>query len=199
MNNILYKSGNGLYVNMTNKCPCACTFCIRNTSDFVGEIDSLWLEREPTVSEIIAQFDNFNLADFDEIVFCGFGEPSERLKEAGEVCKYIRTISNIPIRINTNGLSNLIHGQSTEELFNVFDTVSISLNSPDKEKYLAVTQPCFGEHSFEEMLKFAKNVSNYVENVAFTVVDVIGDDDIELSRALAEKIGIPLRVRTYSA
>ena len=76
---ILYKVHNNLYVNLTNKCPCSCTFCLRQTMDHVGESDSLWLTREPEYEEIIADFANFNVDAFDELVFCGFGEPTERI------------------------------------------------------------------------------------------------------------------------
>jgi len=49
---ILYKVHNNLYVNLTNKCPYACTFCLRQTMDRIGESDRLWLEREPSVEEV---------------------------------------------------------------------------------------------------------------------------------------------------
>ncbi len=198
MDNILYKEKNGLYVNITNKCPCACTFCIRNTSDSVGDVDSLWLSHEPSLTEVLAEFSKYNLDDYDELVFCGFGEPTERLYDMLEICKYVKSISNIKIRLNTNGLSNLINNAPTEHLFkDMFDTVSISLNSPNKEKYLEVTNPCFGEKAFEEMLKFSKNLGKYVKNTVFTVVNTIPEKDIEDSRKLAEELGIKFRVRNY--
>ncbi len=200
MNNILYEERDGLYVNMTNKCPCACTFCVRNTSNAVGNVDTLWLEKEPTVQEIIDEFNKRDLSKYREVVFCGFGEPTQRLVEMLEVCKYIRSISSISIRLNTNGLANLIHGKPTEEMFaGAFDVISISLNSPSKEEYLAVTRPKFGEDSFEAMLMFAKHVKQYVPDVAFSVVDVIGKDAIDKSYELSKKLEVPLRVRKYSS
>ena len=53
---ILYRVHHGLYVNLTNRCSCACTFCVRGLSDSVGEAESLWLSREPTYEEVIAAF-----------------------------------------------------------------------------------------------------------------------------------------------
>jgi TatD family-associated radical SAM protein len=76
---ILYKVHNNLYVNLTNKCPCACTFCLRQTMDRIGESDRLWLEREPSKEEVIAEFDRFDMEQYGEVVFCGFGEPIEAL------------------------------------------------------------------------------------------------------------------------
>ena len=87
---ILYKVHNNLYVNLTNKCPCSCTFCLRQTMDHVGESDSLWLTREPEYDEIIADFANFDVASFDELVFCGFGEPTERIDVLLKVARYFK-------------------------------------------------------------------------------------------------------------
>ena len=104
---ILYELGDSLYVNMTNKCPCACTFCIRMEQDNVNGQDNLWLPHEPSVEEILEDFKNFKLEDYKELVFCGYGEPLIRLQEVIEVCKHVRNISDIKIRVNTNGFQIL--------------------------------------------------------------------------------------------
>ena len=96
---ILYKVHNNLYVNLTNKCPCACTFCLRQTRDHMEDSGVLWLEKEPTVDEVIADFANFNMDDYDEVVFCGFGEPTERIDVLLEVAAYVKKTYNKPTRI----------------------------------------------------------------------------------------------------
>ena len=90
MMTITYPVYNGIYVNMTNRCPCACTFCLRHLSDHVQGSDSLWLDREPTVKEVCDSIDTWDLTKYSEIVFCGYGEPTERLNDLLEVAKYIR-------------------------------------------------------------------------------------------------------------
>ena len=105
---ILYKVHHGLYVNLTNKCPCACTFCLRQTMDHVGESHSLWLEREPSAEEVIAEFAKFDMNEFEEVVFCGFGEPTEALPVLLKVAAYVKETFSKPVRINTNGMGNLI-------------------------------------------------------------------------------------------
>ena len=100
---LLYKVHNGLYVNLTNKCPFACTFCLRSTMNHVGEATNLWLEREPSAEEVIKEFSKWNVEEFDEIVFCGFGEPTEAFDVLLEVAKYIKATYKIPTRINTYG------------------------------------------------------------------------------------------------
>ena len=103
------------------------------------------------------------------------------------------------IRLNTNGLSDLIHKRSTaKEICQAVDSISISLNMPDAASYNEVVRPAYGEKSFDAMLKFARDCKQYLDDVRFTVVDVIGEEKVEQSRILAAQNGIPLRVRKYS-
>ena len=193
---ILYDYEDSLYVNLTNKCPCACVFCIRKETDHVGNSDSLWLDHEPTVEEVKKEFKNFDLNKYEEIVFCGYGEPLVRINEVVEVAKYIRSISNIKIRVNTNGLSDLIHNKKTAQMLkDNIDAVSISLNAPNKVKYNEVTKPKFGEKSYEALLDFATDFKKYIKEVNFSVVDEINEKEIQESKELAESMNIPLRVR----
>lgn len=197
---ILYTVGDKLYVNMTNRCPCRCTFCIRNNGDGAYGSDSLWLEREPSVNEIKTEFEKYgDLSQFSEVVFCGYGEPMERAEELAEIAGWLKEKHDIKIRLNTNGLGDKIHGRSTAELLKgKMDIVSVSLNSCDRDKYNAVTRPKWDD-SFEAMLSFASECKKYVPKVMFTVVDVISAEEIEGSRILAEKLGIELRVRSYDS
>lgn len=200
MMTVTYPVSTGIYVNMTNRCPCACTFCIRNHKDHVFESDTLWLDREPTVGEICDSIDAWDLSEYDEIVFCGFGEPTERLYDLLEVAKYIKSKSDIKIRINTNGLSDLIWNKSTApELKGLIDAVSISLNATNKEDYLKVVRPKFGIDSFDAMLRFTKECTQYVPCVMMTVVDVVtSKEDQEKCRRICESVGATFRVRPYT-
>lgn len=201
MMTITYAAGSAIYVNMTNRCPCSCTFCLRHNKDHVFDSDSLWLEREPTVQEICDSFDKWDLTKYNEIVFCGYGEPTERLFDLLEVAKYIRSKSNINIRINTNGLADLIWNESTApRLEGLIDTVSISLNATNKEDYYKVVRPKFGIDSYDSMLRFTKDCTKYVPSVVMTVVDVVtSKEDQELCRKICESVGATLRVRPYVA
>ncbi|MCC3862993.1 TIGR04100 family radical SAM protein [Terrisporobacter petrolearius] len=193
---ILYDYKESLYVNITNKCPCSCVFCIRKETDHVGNSDSLWLDHEPTVEEVKNEFKKFNLENYDEIVFCGYGEPLVRINEVIEIAKYIRSFSDLKIRVNTNGLSDLIHNKKTAILLkDNIDSVSISLNAPNKIRYNEVTRPKFGERSFDALLNFAEDCKEYIEEVNFSVVDEINNDEIEEAQKLADKMNIVLRVR----
>ena len=199
MMTVTYAAGTAIYVNMTNRCPCACTFCLRHNKDHVFNSDSLWLDREPTVEEVCNSLNAWDLTQYKEIVFCGYGEPTERLYDLLEVAKYIKTKSNIKIRINTNGLADLIWKESTApKLAGLIDAVSISLNATKKEEYLKVVRPKFGIESYDAMLKFTKDCTAYVPSVVMTVVDVVTSaEEQAICRRICESVGATLRIRPY--
>ena len=199
MMTITYPVKTGIYVNMTNRCPCACTFCLRHNGEGVYGSDSLWRGREPTVKEVCDSIDTWDLSKYNEIVFCGYGEPTERLYDLLEVAKYIKSKSDIKIRINTNGLADLIWNEKTApKLEGLIDTVSVSLNATNKEEYLKVVRPKFGIDSYDAMLNFTKDCSKYVPNVVMTVVDVVtSKEEQEICGKICESVGAVLRVRPY--
>lgn len=196
---ITYPVKNGIYVNMTNRCPCACTFCLRKNGDSIFGSDPLWLDREPTVQEICESIDTWDLKEYDEVVFCGYGEPTERLDDLLKVSEYIKSKSNIKIRINTNGLADLIWGEKTApKLKGLIDTVSVSLNTTNKEDYLKIVRPKFGIESYDAMLSFTKDCTEFVPNVVMTVVDVVTTkEEQEICKKICESVGAKLRVRPY--
>lgn len=201
MMTVTYPVKNGIYVNMTNRCPCACTFCLRHNGDGVYGSDSLWLDREPSVAEICESLNGWDLTKHSEIVFCGYGEPTERLDDLLKVAAYIKSKSDIPVRINTNGLSDLINNcRTAPKLKGLIDTVSISLNSSDKEEYFRTVRPKFGIDSYDAMLRFAKDCTDFVPNVIMTVVDVVtSKEEQERCREICESVGATLRVRPYES
>ena len=169
---ILYKVHNNLYVNLTNKCPYSCTFCLRQTMDRIGESGRLWLEREPSYDEVIAEFEKFNMDEYEEVVFCGFGEPTEAFEVLKKVAAFVKETYHMPIRLNTNGLGNLVNGRDiTPEMEGLIDTVSISLNTPNADRYHELVRSKFGDKSFDAMLDFARSSTKYVSNVVMTTVD----------------------------
>ncbi|MCL2054509.1 MAG: TIGR04100 family radical SAM protein [Oscillospiraceae bacterium] len=194
---IAYAVKGNLYLNLTNRCPCACTFCIRANGDGVYGSDSLWLEREPTAEEVIACLNSLTMSQYGEVVFCGYGEPMERAADVALLGRYIKETFAVATRLNTNGLGDKINGKPTAELLaGAVDTVSISLNAGTKEGYMSVTRPKWDD-SFEAMLKFAADCKKHIQSVVFTVVDVLTAEDLEKCREISKNMGIPLRIRGY--
>ena len=198
---ILYEVYDNLYVNLTNKCPCACTFCLRQTRDEMNHSGSLWLEREPDVEEVKAEFDKFDMQKYKEVVFCGFGEPTERLEDLLEIAAFVKDKFNKPIRINTNGLSDLIWQKDTAPMYKgLVDTVSISLNTPNKERYYELTRSKFGIDSFDAMLNFAGNVSKYVPHVVLsTVATTLTAEEEHQCAQICERLGVTYRIRPWES
>jgi radical SAM enzyme (TIGR04100 family) len=198
---ITYPLKSGLYVNLTNRCPCACVFCLRQNSPGVFGTDSLWLDHEPSVDEVVASIESRNLDDFTELVFCGYGEPTERLDDLLAVAKHVKGVRpDMLVRINTNGLSDLIHGRPTAaKLKGLVDTVSISLNTPDPEEYLKICRPKFGIGSWQAMLDFAASCKEYVPDVVMTIVgEPVTTPEVQAKcKAITDRLGVRLRIRPY--
>ena len=194
---VIYDYGGGLYINMTNRCPCRCDFCIRTMTDSLWEADSLWLKREPSADELISMFDDRDLSRYDEVVFCGYGEPTERIDTMFSLCDHIRKTTDLKIRLNTNGLSDLINQKPTaEEIAGKLDAVSVSLNAPTARKYLKLCHPDYGIGAFEAILDFTREIKQYMDDVTMSVVSSsISREDIEECRKIAGGLGVKFRVR----
>lgn len=198
MMTITYEVGDGLYVNMTNRCSNSCDFCIRKLSDGAYGSDSLWLEREPTVDEIIDSIFAHDLAKYSELVFCGYGEPTERIDDLIEVARRVKAVSPIRIRVNTNGHAQLLHpNRDVTSIFEgVIDVVSISLNTANAAEYQKVCHSRFGERAYDALIRFAGEVRSHVNEVQLSVVrGCIPDEDIEVCKKIADRVGVTLRVR----
>lgn len=199
MSDIIYTYKNNVYFNITNRCTCRCIFCIRNEKDTLGDAEELWHNHEPSLQEIKHAIDQFDFTGYQEAIFCGYGEPTCTYVNLIETAKYMKQkYPHIHLRINTNGLGELYNKRPIiDEMAEYIDAVSISLNAPNAERYQEVTQPSF-ENAFHEMLNFAKKAKETFSSVQFSVVSIINEQEITESQQLADKMGIPLKVRIYS-
>ena len=152
-----YVVGDGIYINLTNKCSNRCEFCIRQNADGAYGSDSLWLEREPTVEEVLADLDRRDMAKFSEAVFCGYGEPTYRLDDMLKIAKEIKRRYGMKTRLNTNGHSSAIHGFDTSPAFEgALDSISISLNAPNADRYNEICHPVYKNSAYFSLIDFAK-------------------------------------------
>ena len=200
MMTISYEYEGALYVNLTNRCDCACVFCLRHNGPG-GSIyaHDLWLTREPTKEEILASIESRDLSKYRQLVFVGFGEPSYRFDDICWVIDQMKARGEkIFTRMDTNGTGSLINGRDiAPEFAGRFDMVSVSLNTDTAEKYDALCHPQ-QENAYEAMKAFTKEVRKYVPTVMMTVVDTIPAEEIENCRRICEEeIGAVYRVREY--
>lgn len=193
-------TGKNVYVNMTNKCPCNCIFCLRQTKKQL-EGNNLWLkEGEPSVEEVLEMFAKYDLSVINELVFCGFGEPLERLYDVCFVIDALKkSYPSLKVRVNTIGLANLIYEKDiTPMLKGRVDTISISLNAPDEEEFLEITRSRYGLKSYEAIKEFAVLSKQYVPNVVMTVVEkVMPEEKIKKCQKICQDLGVTLRVRPF--
>lgn len=196
---ILYKVHNNLYVNLTNRCTASCVFCLRNERETVGESSTLWLEREPSVEEVKEEFKKFNMDEYEEVVFCGYGEPTERIDDLLKIAEFIKEKYGKKIRLNTNGQGSLANGKDIAPLMKgLIDTVSISLNNPDAKGYQEIVRSKFGEQAFQAMLDFAKEVKDYVPEVVLsTVSTTITEEEENQCREICKNLGVKYRIRPF--
>jgi TatD DNase family protein len=194
MSSITYTIGNNLYINLTNRCTNKCGFCIRYKTQLFNAKNDLWLKDEPSAKEVIASIKDPK--NYDEIVFCGYGEPLIRLGEVKEIAKWVKENGG-RVRIDTNGHGNLIHKRNIlPELKGLVDSISISLNAENSATYDMLCHPDFGEASFNAIIDFAKGAKEYIPSVELSVVGMPGVD-IKAAQKIAEEIGAAFRVRTY--
>lgn len=198
MADILYTYKNQVYANITNRCDCSCQFCVRTHKDRVGEAENLWFQSEPTLEEIKKTMDEFDFNGYDELVFCGYGEPTCALENLLASAAYAKEKYGVKIRLNTNGLANLYHKRNVvPELAKVIDSVSISLNAPTAEKYQEVTRPQF-ENAFPALLEFASLAEEAFAHTQLSIVDVLPEEEIKACQKIADDRGIYLKIRKFS-
>jgi TatD DNase family protein len=191
---ISYKIRNSLYLNLTNRCTNACVFCAkRNDFHVTGHL--LQLADEPTVRAVLDEVGD--PGRYDEVVFCGFGEPLLRLEEvkaiAGELKKKGATI-----RVNTDGLASLVHGRDVlPELSGLVDAISVSMNAGDADSYAKICPNRYGASSFPALLDFLREAPKHIPSVTATAVALPGLDTDAVARLAASIPGVAFRLRPY--
>ena len=194
----VYVLDGNLYINLTNKCSNGCDFCVRNErTSYYGNY--LWLKHgEPTVEKVIAAANGLgDISRFKEAVFCGFGEPTYKVAEMVALCDYFHN-KGLKTRLNTNGQGNLINKRDiVPDLKGKIDLVNVSLNASCAEKYQKICRSQFREMAFDAIIEFAKICRRNGVNCRFSIVDCIGEEEVEACKRVAEKTRVPLYIRSY--
>lgn len=191
---IAYRIRNSLYLNITNRCTNSCTFCTK-FQDFNVKGHQLKLEHEPDVQEIIDAIGDPQA--YEEIVFCGYGEPLLRLDCVIKVARWLKE-HGVKVRINTDGQANLVHGRNVlPELEGLVDSISISLNASSAEEYQRLCRSRFGPEGYNGVKEFISEATKYIPSVTASAVTVPGVD-IEACAAVAAELGAEFRKRIYN-
>jgi TatD family-associated radical SAM protein len=195
----VYWLDNKLYLNITNRCSNHCFFCLKNFKRGVGGFN-LKLSEEPSFGQITGELDQvLGMRNWDEVVFCGFGEPTERLDVLLELARWIRQHYGRPlrIRVNTNGHGYLLNrGRDVAAELKAagVDKVSVSLNAGDRETYVEICKPTFAG-AYEAVMEFIRKAKPVlqVEATAVRMPEV----DVTKAKAVANCLGVEFRIREY--
>lgn len=191
---IAYRIRNSLYLNITNRCTNHCTFCAK-FRDFQVKGHQLKLDHEPDFAEVVAAIGDPTA--YEEVVFCGYGEPLLRLDLIKEVAGWLKQ-QHVKVRINSDGQANLVHQRNIlPELEGLIDEISISLNAPDAEHYQRICQSKYGEQGYAAVKEFIRLAPRYIPTVVASAVTVPGID-IAACEGVAQQLGVEFRQRIYN-
>jgi TatD DNase family protein len=189
----VYRLKDSLYINLTIRCNADCVFCDRK-GEAVIKGHNLRIEREPGAREVIDAIGD--PLRYDEIVFCGYGEPTIRLDVLKEVAAAVKSRGG-KTRLNTDGHGNVINRRNiVPELAGLIDAVSISLNSTDPAQYGALMR-IDGEKFFAAMVEFAREAVRLLPRVVLTIVDLNDVDREKARRFVEEEIGATFYMRPF--
>lgn len=201
MRQIVYRFHNALYINLTNRCPNSCVFCIK--TKFAMRFDKYDLNlcgQEPSCDEVVSALQKEMAQEpVKEIVFCGYGEPTMRLKILLETAEKIKQLyPAVKLRLNTVGLGSLVNGRDISgELAKNIDEISISLNSPDSQEWLKIVRPKpeYAAQGYQAMLDFIRACAPKIN----TIVSIVDKQniDVEKTKKLAQSLGAKLRIREF--
>ena len=192
---IAYPIRDSLYLNITNRCTNSCRFCPKFSGGMVKG-HHLLLSHEPDLAEVLSAMGD--PTRYDEVVFCGYGEPLLRLDLVKEIASRLKKIG-VKVRVNSDGQANLVYGRNiVPELVGLVDTLSISLNAADASTYQQLCHSGFGEAGYEGVKAFIRAANGIIPNVVASVV-AFPDLDLAACRQVAAELGVPLREREYDS
>lgn len=191
---IAYGIRNSLYLNITNRCTNHCTFCAKFKS-YTVKGHYLRLRQEPSFADVVRAAGP-EPEKYDEVVFCGFGEPLIRVDLVRQAGMHFKRLG-CKIRIDTDGLANLVHKRNVLPELMFVDCISVSLNAPDSGTYQRLVKTPFGDKAYPAILYFLREAKKFIPKVVASVVAVPGLD-IEACRKVAEDdLGVAFRIREY--
>jgi TatD family-associated radical SAM protein len=189
---ISYTIGDNLYLNITDRCTLECRFCPKHNGSVQVHQYDLSLAHRPSQEDILRSLGD--PTDYREVVFCGFGEPTLRLKVLLETARHIKQAGG-RVRVNTDGLANRVHKRNVlPELAQCVDALSVSMNAHNDAVYTRHCAPALAG-SFDAMLDFLRLAPGYIDEVTATAIDGLDGVDIAACRRLAEGLGVGFRRR----
>jgi len=195
---LVYPIRRKVYVNVTNDCSNACEFCPRSTGDLTVRGHDLALGEDPAAEDFLVALERLGAAQYEEVVFCGFGEPTLRLDVVEEVAREVKRRWHLPTRLDTNGHGSALNGRDiVPELVGLIDSVSVSLNAADAATYDRLCRPAI-DRAFETVCDFLRACKGRIPRVRATAVAVPGLDVEAVRRLARDDLGVDFEARAYN-
>ena len=195
---VVYHLENKVYLNITNRCTNECYFCLRKFKSGVAGFN-LRLQSEPTLQEIKRELKaKLSQGKWDEIVFCGFGEPTIRIETLLKASNWINKKLTLPICLNTNGHALLLYPKRdiVKQLKDSGITrLSVSLNAHNRDLYNEVCKPVF-KNAFDKVLEFIELSRDIGFSIQVTAVS-IPEISISAVKELASRMEVAFKPRLY--
>lgn len=192
MAELVYDIDGKRYINLTNACSLKCNFCPKHNGSWNVKGHELELDFNPRAEDIIAQIGD--LKNIPEVVFCGFGESTLRLKELIKVAQHVKR-KGVKTRLNTDGLGNLVNKRNIlPELANCIDALSVSLNAQNETVYNRHCAPTLAG-SYQALLEFIAQAPNYIDDVTVTAIEGLPGVDIRACEKIAKDFNVQFRKR----
>lgn len=189
---IIYEIRDQLYINLTDRCTLTCHFCPKHNASKQVQGHDLQLNRLPSAQEIIASIQSPER--YREVIFCGYGEPTTRLKVLLEVARWLKQ-QGTTVRLNTDGLGSLFNKRDiVPELAGCIDKVSISLNAQDETTYIQHCAPAL-TGSYAAMKAFTSRCCQLIDDVQLSAINGLEGVDIAACQQIASVLGAEFKQR----
>jgi TatD family-associated radical SAM protein len=192
METLVYDIGDSRYLNLSDRCTLRCQFCPKMHDELEVHEYDLRLTHRPSAEEIIEALGDPE--QFHEIVFCGFGESTLRLKELIKIAEFVKEHGG-RVRVNTDGLANLVNKRNVlPELAGCVDALCVSMNAQNEAVYNRHCQPSV-EGSYQAMLDFLLLAPDYISDITATAINGLEGVDVDACEQLAKEKGVKFRRR----
>lgn len=210
-NNIVYfrRGEDELSLNITNNCPNACIFCIRDR-DVGWGVSNLYLDKDPEVDAILEEFDKVNAkmrakgVDIEKVKICGYGEPILRFNDLYPIVKHIHKHSKALVQLTTTGWPYFrFITQDTRPLKALkvlgLTHIFLGLNATTPEQYNRIVRPGIEDidkNAFADTLRFARTTKDIGYEVTLGFVRTKGLKREEIEK-LSTELGCPYKIREF--
>ena len=207
-NIVYYRRGlDELSLNITNACPNACVFCIRDR-DPGWNVTNLYLNRDPSVDEIVEAFDSEykkiigNGVILNKVKICGYGEMKLRCSDLPPILQHIRRKSDSSIQLTTTGWPYFrLISQDTSKLQELATSglthIYLSMSAPNEESYKKLVKPGIKNHdssAFRDAIRFGISAKSMGLDVTLGFIKLPGVQLLEV-QDFANRLGLKYKIR----